>query len=188
MGALSASPRPTPPGSFVKPFSLGSPSPVLLSLLHIEAWGPPQLAGLKLLCVSESPDGDPDGHWDHHIEWGKSYREWKIEEKYPMTALYTEKMQINYLQNRKWLTDLEKKLCYQGDRKEEREGVWDGHVHTMFKMDNQQGPTVQHGELCSMLCCRLDGRRVWGRDNGYVFMYGWIPLLCTTLLIGYITI
>ena len=42
--------------------------------------------------------------------------------------------------------------------------VWDGHVHTaIFKMDNQQGPTVQHRELCSMLWGSLDGRGVWGR-------------------------
>ena len=32
------------------------------------------------------------------------------------------------------------------------QGVWDGHVHTaIFKMDNPQGPTVQHKELFSML-------------------------------------
>ena len=44
------------------------------------------------------------------------------------------------------------------------QGVWDGHVHTaIFKMDNQQGPTVQHRELCSVLCGSLDGRGVWGR-------------------------
>ena len=31
-------------------------------------------------------------------------------------------------------------------------GVWDGHVHAaIFKKDNQQGPTVQHRELCLML-------------------------------------
>ena len=35
-------------------------------------------------------------------------------------------------------------------------------LHTaVFKMDNQQGPTAQHRELCSMLCGSLDG--VWGR-------------------------
>ena len=33
------------------------------------------------------------------------------------------------------------------------EGVWDGHGHTaILKMDNQRGPSVQHRELCSMLC------------------------------------
>ena len=30
-------------------------------------------------------------------------------------------------------------------------------------MDNQQGPTVEHREVCSMLCCSQDGSRVWGR-------------------------
>ena len=29
------------------------------------------------------------------------------------------------------------------------QGVWDGTVHvSIFKMDNQQSPTVQHRELC----------------------------------------
>ena len=37
--------------------------------------------------------------------------------------------------------------------------VWDGLVHSaIFKMDNQQGLTVQHRELCSMLCGSPDGR------------------------------
>ena len=43
-------------------------------------------------------------------------------------------------------------------------GVWDGHGHiAMFKMDSREGPTMEHEETCSMLCGRLDGRRVWGR-------------------------
>ena len=33
----------------------------------------------------------------------------------------------------------------------------------VFKMDNQQGPTVWHRELCSMLHGNLDGRGVWER-------------------------
>jgi len=33
----------------------------------------------------------------------------------------------------------------------------------IFKVDNQRGPTVQHRELCSMLCGSLGGRGVWGR-------------------------
>ena len=50
-------------------------------------------------------------------------------------------------------------------------GVWDGHVHTaVFKMDNQQGPTVLHRELCSMLCGSLDGKGVG--ENGYMHMHG----------------
>ena len=39
------------------------------------------------------------------------------------------------------------------------QGVWDGYVYiAIFKMDNQQGPTVQHMELCSMLYGSLDER------------------------------
>ena len=46
----------------------------------------------------------------------------------------------------------------------ESQGVWDGHVRTaIFKMNNQQGPTVQHMELCSVLCGSLGGREIWGR-------------------------
>ena len=42
-------------------------------------------------------------------------------------------------------------------------GVWDGHVHAaVFKMENQQGPTVWHRGLCSMLWGSLDGRGAWG--------------------------
>ena len=38
-------------------------------------------------------------------------------------------------------------------------------------MDNQQGPTIQHKELCSVLCGRVDGRGVWGRvDTLYVWL------------------
>ena len=50
--------------------------------------------------------------------------------------------------------------------------VREGHIHTaMLKMDNQQGPTVQHRELCSMLGGSLDGRGCLG-EYGYVYMYG----------------
>ena len=37
--------------------------------------------------------------------------------------------------------------------------VWEDYVHiVIFKMDNLQGPTIQHMELYSMLCASLDGR------------------------------
>ena len=53
-----------------------------------------------------------------------------------------------------------------------RQGVWDGHVHTaIFKMDSQQGSTVEHRELCSMSCGGLDGEWSLGQ-NGYMCMYG----------------
>ena len=52
-----------------------------------------------------------------------------------------------------------------------RQGVWDGHVHTaVFKTDNQQGPTVQHRELCSMLCGSPDGKQIWERMDTCICM------------------
>ena len=67
--------------------------------------------------------------------------------------------------------------------------VRDQHAHTaMFKMDNQQGPTVWHTELSSVLCGSLDGVGEL-RENGYMHMYGWglccSPVNITTLLISY---
>ena len=45
-------------------------------------------------------------------------------------------------------------------------GVWDGHVHTaIFKMDNLQGPTVQHRELCSVLCNNLKWEKNLQKDT-----------------------
>ena len=32
----------------------------------------------------------------------------------------------------------------------------------IFKMNNHQGPTGQHVDLCSGSCGSLDGRAVWG--------------------------
>ena len=44
------------------------------------------------------------------------------------------------------LTDLKNKLLAAGGRASQ--GVLDGHVHpAILKMDNQQGPVVQHMEL-----------------------------------------
>jgi len=67
--------------------------------------------------------------------------------------------------------------------------VWDQCVHTaIFKMDNQQGPTVWHRELCSMLCGSLDGRAVWGRMDTCICMAEspcCSPGTITTLLISY---
>ena len=63
---------------------------------------------------------------------------------------------------------------YQWGRMEGRDsqGVWDPHLHTaVFKMDNQQGPTVQHREVCSVLCGSLDGRGVWGE---WIHVYVWL--------------
>ena len=49
--------------------------------------------------------------------------------------------------------------------------AWDGHVHTaIFKMDSQQGPTVQHRELGSILHGSLHGRGVLGRMDTCIGM------------------
>lgn len=41
---------------------------------------------------------------------------------------------------------------------EDSQRVWDGHVQSaLFKTDNEQGSTVQHMELCSVLYGSLDG-------------------------------
>ena len=58
-------------------------------------------------------------------------------------------------------------------------GVWDGYVHTdTFKVDNQQGSAVEHRErtLLSDVAAWLGGEF---RENGYVCMYSWVPLLVT---------
>ena len=96
---------------------------------------------------------------------------------------------MNLFTKQKQIT--EKKLWLPGakDGGRGRQGVWDQCVHTaVFKKDNQQGPTVQHGELGSMLCDILDGREVWGRMDTCICMTE--PLCCppgtiTTLLIGF---
>jgi len=54
-------------------------------------------------------------------------------------------------------------------------------------MDNHQGPSVYHMELCSMLCGSLDGRGVWGKMDTCICMAQ--SLLCSvetiiTLLIS----
>ena len=57
-----------------------------------------------------------------------------------------------------------------------------------FKMDNQQGPIVEHRELCSVLCGSLDGRGVWGRTDTCICMAESLccpPETITTLLMAY---
>ena len=67
--------------------------------------------------------------------------------------------------------------------------VRDAHVHTaILKMDNQQGLTLQHRELCSTLCGSLDERGVWERTDACICMAESLccsPKTITTLLISY---
>ena len=97
-------------------------------------------------------------------------------EKYHMKSLicglYKEMIQMN-LQNRKRLTDFENELMVvEGGGRRASLGVWDGHVHTaVLKVNNQQGLTVLHRGLCSMLCGCPDGRKPGGE---WIPVYVWL--------------
>ena len=75
---------------------------------------------------------------------------------------------------------------------EGQSGSLDRRVHmSMFKMDNQQGPTVEHRELCPVLCGGLDGRAVQGRMDTCICKTESLhcsPETITTLLISYTSI
>ena len=112
-----------------------------------------------------------DGPGDGHTKWSKSDKD-----KYDIVDMQNLKKKKKwyrwtYLQNRNRLTDLGN--SYQRDRL----GVWDWYVHTvLFKTANQQGPTVQHRELCSILCNSLNGKIIWKRiDTGIciTLLYTW---------------
>ena len=58
-------------------------------------------------------------------------------------------------------------------------------------MENKQGPTVEHGEVCSVLWGSLDWRGVWGRMGTCICMAESLhcsPETITTLLIGYMPV
>ena len=58
-------------------------------------------------------------------------------------------------------------------------GDWDWHTHTtIYKLDNQQGPTVEHRELYSIFCNNLYGKSIF-KNSGYMYMYNWSTLLLT---------
>ena len=58
------------------------------------------------------------------------------------------------------------------------QGFRDGHVHTaVFKIDNQQGPTVLTEGTLLKSYGSPDGRGTWGRMD--MCMYACIPLLST---------
>ena len=68
------------------------------------------------------------------------------------------------------LTDFEKEPMVAGGRMggKDSQGVWDGLAHTtVFNMDSQQGPSVQHMELCSMfLAPWMEGEKVYMQMHG----------------------
>ena len=71
----------------------------------------------------------------------------------------------------------------------DRLGVWDWHVHTViFKIDNQQRPTVYHRELCLIFCNNLNEKIIQKRVDTCICITE--SLWCTTetnteLLINY---
>ena len=73
-----------------------------------------------------------------------------------------------------------------GMEKRDGWGVWDGNVHiAIFKKDNQQGPTLQHRELCSVIRGSLNARGVWGRMDTCICTaetLSWPPETITILL------
>ena len=71
------------------------------------------------------------------------------------------------------LTILKKKK--KQDRERDSQGVWDRHVHTaIFKMDNQQGPTVQHRVLSNVMW--QNGWEGSLGENGYTYVCTVVPL------------
>ena len=51
--------------------------------------------------------------------------------------------------------------------------AWGEHTQTtVYKTDNQQGPTIQHRELYSIVCNDLDGKRIWTRIYTHTHIYG----------------
>ena len=100
-------------------------------------------------------------------------------------SLLTKQKQIHRLREQTYGTD----DCQGKDRRKGQFGNWDGHAHiAIFKLGSQQGPTVQHTELNSVLCGSLDVRGVWGTMDTFVCK---VESLCcssetiTALLTGY---
>ena len=59
----------------------------------------------------------------------------------------------------------------------------------LLKMDNQQGPSVLHMELYSVLRGSLDGRGVWGRMDMCICMaesFRYSPGTITTLFVNWL--
>ena len=71
----------------------------------------------------------------------------------------------------------------------DRLGALDWHVHTaIFRIDKQQGPTMQHRDHCSVLCDDLNGKQIWQRIDAFICISG--SLCCTSetntpLLVNY---
>ena len=88
--------------------------------------------------------------------------DWKNRKRIPLETLLQKWYQWTK-QNR--FRDSENKLMAVSREQCVRDSYedWDLCVQTTsFKVSNQQGPTVQHGKLCAVLCGRMNGKGVWG--------------------------
>ena len=88
--------------------------------------------------------------------------DWKNRKRIPLETLLQKWYQWTK-QNR--FRDSENKLMAVSREQCGRDSYedWDLCVQTTsFKVSNQQGPTVQHGKLCAVLCGRMNGKGVWG--------------------------
>ena len=78
-----------------------------------------------------------DGPRNYNTKWSKpekdKYCTWNLKKLYKST----------YTQNRNRSTDIENKLMVNKGDGRGKLGVWDEHIHTtIYKIGNQQGPTV----------------------------------------------
>ena len=89
-----------------------------------------------------------------------------------MTALYTEKIQMNYLQNRKGLKDLEKELWLpRGKEGRKREFGMDMYIPLCLKWITDKDLPYSTGNSAQCYVAAWMGGE-FGGDNGHVFMYG----------------
>ena len=57
-------------------------------------------------------------------------------------------------------------MVMKGEGGRDKRGVGDQHIHSsIYKIDNQQGPTVQHRGLYSIFCDNLHEKRIHKRIN-----------------------
>ena len=92
---------------------------------------------------------------DHHTKWSKSDRERQISYDIVYMQNLKNMIQMNLFTKQKQTNRFrEWTYGYQGGRVEGRNrlGVWDWQVHTaIFKIDNQQGPTVKKNSFIHSL-------------------------------------
>ena len=92
------------------------------------------------------------------------------EDKYHMILLICDilKNELIYKTDRKRMTlQLPVRGMVAGGR--DRLAAWVWHIRmAVFKMDDQQGPTVQHRELGLIFCNCLSGKRLWKAIDAYI--------------------